>query len=93
MRYATKTPLSTAIHRPAPARSSTHAPKTTFPPSKDPAGTPHIPTERAVSRLLRASGAELAADRLGPAPHLHDLGPALADLADDQLSRDVLAVE
>ena len=41
---------------------------------------------RVLRRLERAAVAELAADRLGPAPHLDDLGPALAEIAQDQLA-------
>ena len=41
--------------------------------------------------LERAAGAELAPDRLRPAPHLDDLGAALVEVADDQLALDSLA--
>ena len=43
--------------------------------------------------LDRAALAELFAHAFGPAPHLHDLGPALVDVADHHLPLDALAVE
>ena len=43
--------------------------------------------------LLGANPLELLTDRLGPAPHLHDLDAARADLADGQLALDSRVIE
>ena len=43
--------------------------------------------------LERAALAELLADALRPAPHLHDLGAALAHLGDAHLAGDAFGVE
>src|SRR5688500_1090721 len=43
--------------------------------------------------LLRAAAVELLAHRLRPAPHLHDLDPARARLAQHELALDALVVE
>ena len=48
---------------------------------------------QAAQTLERAAGAELAPHRFRAAPHLNDLGPALLDVADDQLAGDPLLVE
>jgi diguanylate cyclase (GGDEF)-like protein len=44
-------------------------------------------------RLERPTRAELASHRLRAAPHLHDLGPALVHVADDELTADALIIE
>src|SRR5689334_2338370 len=43
--------------------------------------------------LERAAFAELLANALGAAPHLHDLGPPLANLAHGHLPADAIGIE
>src|SRR5271168_535242 len=50
-------------------------------------------TTRATVRLLRAQATEVFAHRLRAAPPLRDLGPSLAQLAQDQLALDPGVVE
>src|SRR5262245_29046945 len=52
-----------------------------------------IATIRATGVLERTTLAELLANALGAAPHLHDLGAALAHLAHGHLAADAVGVE
>src|SRR5262245_18749447 len=52
-----------------------------------------IATTRAIGVLERAALAELLANALGTAPHLHDLGATLAHLAHGHLAANPVGVE